>query len=419
MAALVAILGTLAMEPQTALGNHADNVHTTDFGPAIYDRRLPPEVTFNEPGMGWRVGAFTADAELLVPSAVADWNARLQMAPNNLTKLPLHYQSSYNYDLAVATVRVWVSEGDLTDVCGGSAQGCVRDDNDIGNTTTDLVQRPFHVFVSTTASSSAAYTARHELGHVLFHNEHYLVGGSCGGWTSVMNQYGCGTDTPATHDGSDFYSGYHPADSPAPATASPSSSSQVTYIWTSVESARHNISRYHWQKLSDRNGSVLSDGTVNATPELGGIVGSMGYPVGTAGGTDSRFCFRVRGLTDAGFQASDVYSPFTAHGCVSRSVSPYPTSFMAASYVSGSSVYVKVRNGSSTTRYFQVTGPNLENLGACSNVSYRTIAASGGTNTCSISYSTADDYDRLAVFVWSGSSGGTLIAAIALDTDAR
>jgi hypothetical protein len=158
---LFAMLVVWAISSSTpSYAHHTNHTHTTPFGPAIYATRLPPEVVVNVPGMEWRVGAFTTGAEGLVPGAVLAWNNALQTSPNNLTKYPFHYLSSYNYS-STATVRVHAihSHTQLMDWCGVPAGGCVRDDNDVGKPSTDLVERPFHVYVDLNQSHPASICA--------------------------------------------------------------------------------------------------------------------------------------------------------------------------------------------------------------------------------------------------------------------
>lgn len=75
---LLAIALAIAAPPDQTSGNHGNDVHTTQWGLALYDSRLPPEVVHNIPGLEWRVGGFTTDAVSLIPAAISDWNSALQ-----------------------------------------------------------------------------------------------------------------------------------------------------------------------------------------------------------------------------------------------------------------------------------------------------------------------------------------------------
>lgn len=416
-----------------AQGNHENDpgMHLTPAGDtAVYGGRLAPGVVINEAGGAkeWRVGAMTAAAQLYVPSAVNDWNSTLQTAPNSLStsKFVFHWQSSFDFNPGAVNIQVQViADPNALQTQCGTAPACnttgilggtiwVDSDADYDNDNNGTYET--HITRSAAMMDSLL---THELGHSLELADHYnTITKACGGYASVMDCSNESNLVPTTHDENDFYAGYKPKDAPSSPTMSIGSGSQVTYGWNSAESERHNISDYWIQQLSDRNGSVVQEFVGNAQVETGAIVSSKALTIGSGGGTASRFCIHTTGFSSAGYQGLVPFGIYAAYGCASRSVSPYSTSYVATSEVSGSSILIRVRNSSASARYFQVVGPGIENLGSCSNTPYHSMSASGGQSTCTISYSTAAAFNQISVFIWSASTGGTLIAAIALDTDA-
>lgn len=130
--------------PRSACGSHApsahrardhsNDTHSTEWGEAIYDRRLPPEVTLNVVGMEWRAAyfytTFSVTEQSAIAGAILDWNSALQATPNSLSKYPIHYDVAWNNDpTATVQIEIFNTPADLVAKCGVQSQGCVRGDN--------------------------------------------------------------------------------------------------------------------------------------------------------------------------------------------------------------------------------------------------------------------------------------------------
>lgn len=113
--------------------------------------------------------------------------------------------------------------------------------------------RPFHLYAAKKNSAGQSLPLKsvidHELGHILFVEEHYQEpSGACGsGHASVMDAFSgtapCDSGTPTGDDEVDFDQGYRPRDDTGAEAMSINSSTKVTHSWDNTEPHRHNLAQ--------------------------------------------------------------------------------------------------------------------------------------------------------------------------------
>lgn len=368
-----------------------------------YESYLPDEVMVNSPGSPcgteYLVTSISDSFDSATDYAVTNWNNALRnYDPSRLTKYVFHKNSGYDDPSPCVNIKVWgLDSATHARHCGSAtAHGCLEDDNQPDDTSFSFANRPLWAIMNEgdlTFLPHKVSDLAHELGHALVLGEH---GGTSYNCESIMgHSYGnCGTiiSSPTEHDRYDFYAAYKPQDSANPTGMQIDSSSRVTFGWSTAQTDNH--TGFWWTKETDAPGSQLAYGVVarNTTSVNYLQLGSLS--------NGSRWCVRVNPYTEAGFPGLLPFGPSSKYGCVDRETGPSAGGpFVATTHrLPNGKVRINVKNYSSGTRYMNVTGSNLANIGCPWN-----YVARNAQYQCDRSLSVGQ-YTHLEWWAWTGSN---------------
>ncbi|HXK34503.1 MAG TPA: hypothetical protein VNM91_10870 [Dehalococcoidia bacterium] len=410
IAVVLTLAGVLLTVQEDTTAHHVDYTHNNPevILPGLESSDLPPRIVLNSPGpqTEYLVTSITDSLDSATVQAITNWNTGLRnFAPNSLNKYPLHF--NLHDDPNANVIVVGYDSAGFGPRCSPGNHGCVQDDLIPDNdTSVYMYATPLYVIINLTAVTTEAHKRgdiAHELGHLLFLNEHYTPGtGNCGqgfslAYTSVMDYWECDfLEGPAQHDRDDFYQAYKPQATPSGVAMAPSSSSSATLSWSNA--SWHNIARFRWVRLTDTAGSLVDAGDTQNKGTTSTSFGSIA--------DGHRRCVRIHGKSDAGYQNGAELSPRSFYGCYSR-VNGNAGRFLATSHRLYGSL-IQVRNAASGTRTINVLGPQLQGVG-CSPAS----VPAGGTYSCQAGVGIQQYADLFIIMSTSG--GSQTLGAIDFD----
>ena len=349
-----------------ASAHHAD--HTHDAPEAILtgleNVDLPNRVVRNNIVLEYLVTSDTDALDSATDAAVTNWNDGLRnYSPNLLTKYPFH--KNPGYDDPNANVRVIGYLDVFPDYafdhrCSVGAHACVEDElNPDDDHSVNMNATPLYVIVNLSAVTTDAHKRgdiAHEFGHVLFFNEHYTclncscTSGYSATYYSVLDKWECDSlEGPSTHDRQDFFDAYQPKDVPGPSSMTIGTGT-VQLNWSN--SALHNIFRFYYNRQTDTNGAFVDDGYTSDKFTVSKV-----YSVADG----NRYCAKSNGVSDAGFQGGNIFSPRTFFGCWSQTTGAAGRLLATSHRLFGSEL--RVRNLSGGTRDIAILSSAFTGIG--------------------------------------------------------